>query len=158
MTYRFKILLLAFYCLSYIHTATAQHKKTADLPQVFQMGEHPEGYERLFIEHETPLFTVCNEDFDSTFRVWFDMVLAMQNFAEENNYDINSIKLAISVFWEPDGSIRHLAYTLMADSKHIQTDMLTAFLSVFCHDYVLPTKHTHRFFHDGQVGWPVITR
>ena len=138
---------------------TVQLKRdTTGLPKVFILGEHEKAYEKLFVSYSTMLLEVCNDDMDTAFDNWLSMLEDMEEYANEIGYDIKGIKVWLNIFWENDGSIKHIAYHLKVNSRNIQNEELTAFFSSFMNNYQFPLSFNRNFSHYGSASFPVFAR
>ncbi len=131
---------------------------TVQLPKVFILGEHEMEYEALFEDHSAVLLEVCNDDMDQAFDKWLSMLEEMEAYANNIEYDIKGIKVWLNVFWEKDGTIRHIAYHLKVNSRNVERDELTAFFSSFMNHYKFPKVATTGYSHYGSASFPTFAR
>jgi len=131
---------------------------TSVLPDVFLIGEYESAYEQLVQSSGDMLLSVCDNSMDEAFNKWNIMLLEMQTYAEELNFDIKGIKIWINVFWDADGSIRHIVYYPKPNSKSINYQELTAFFKNFKKVYKLPVEHESRYSHYGIASFPTFAK
>lgn len=129
------------------------------LPKVFILGQHETAYERLFDQHSTVLLEVCDDDMDVAFDKWLSMLEEMEAYATDIDYDIKGIKVWLNVFWNKDGSIKHIAYHLKVNSKNVERiEELSAFFSSFMNNYKFPLVADRNFSHYGSASFPTFSR
>ncbi len=155
------ILVLSIFCFV---SAEGMNKQLVNLdstalPKVFILGEHEKAYEKLFDAHSTVLLEACNDDMDVAFDKWLSMLEEMEAYAISIDYDIKGIKVWLNVFWNKDGSIKHIAYHLKVNSRNIRNpEELTAFFSSFMNHYKFPIVTDRNFSHYGSASFPTFAR
>lgn len=127
-------------------------------PKVFILGEHENAYEELNLEYSVMLLTACKGDMDVAYQKWISMLVEMETYATQINYDIKGIKVWLNVFWDEDGTIKHIAYHLKQNSRNIDTAEFTAFLSSFINHYKFPLVCGDKYTHYGSASFPTHTR
>jgi hypothetical protein len=132
---------------------TGQVRNT--LPSVFQIGEHQQAYDKLSASCDDLLSNVCKNSMEQAYFVWTDMLIQLENFSKTKNYDIKGIKVWINVFWNADGSIKHIVYHPKPNSRNTNYDELTTVLNDFLNHYEVKLTHTKTFFHYGSASFPV---
>ena len=135
-------------------SANYQIGENSSLPDVFLIGEYETAYEKLVQGSGDMLLTVCNDSMDEAFSQWNTMLHHMESYAEEQNFDIKGVKIWINVFWNSDGSIRHIVYYPKPNSKNINYQDLTTFFKQFKEAYKLSLNHVGRFSHYGIASFP----
>ncbi len=128
------------------------------LPKAFIIGEHEQQFESLTIEHSTMLLTACEDDMGVAFEKWWSMIQEMEAYASLIGFDLKGIKIWLNVFWNGNGSIRHIAYYLKPNSKNVDTAELTAFFSSFMNHYTFPLITQARYSHYGSAAFPTLPR
>ncbi|MEM7102540.1 MAG: hypothetical protein AAF502_05345 [Bacteroidota bacterium] len=123
-------------------------------PPVFLIGEDPDSFEALSGIYKTNLLTACREDMDMAFRKWMEMMLALESFAENAEFDINGTKMWIKVFWGTDGTVEHVAYHLKPNSRNADLRSLTEFFEGFIRNYKFPISFDTNFSHYGSASFP----
>ena len=115
------ILFLGVFCFAQGKNVDQQLVKidSTSLPKVFILGEYEKSYEKLFDAHSTVLLEVCNDNMDTAFDKWLSMLKDMEDYANSIDYDLKGIKVWLNIFWNEDGSIRHIAYHLKVNSRNI---------------------------------------
>lgn len=124
------------------------------LPAVFQIGQNEEAYESLVSECSNPLLTVCNDSMDLAYRTWMLMLSDMEQYAERSEFDIKGIKIWLNVFWNADGTIKHLVYFPKPNSRNMDFDLLTLFLGKFVKAYKMDALDSSCFSHIGSAAFP----
>jgi len=155
------ILVLSIFCFVSVkgmNKQVVEFDSTA-LPKVFILGEHEKAYEKLFDAHSTLLLEVCEEDVYGAFDKWSSMLEEMEAYATSIDYDIKGIKVWLNVFWNKDGTIKHIAYHLKVNSRNIRNpEELTAFFSSFMNHYTFPVITDRSFSHYGSASFPTFAR
>lgn len=128
------------------------------IPRVFLIGEYENQYENLYNEYNNLLIAACNNDINTAYEKWLDMLIAMENYSESIKFDIKGVKIWLNVFWNSDGSIKYLAYYLKPESKNMKTADMNAFFNGFIRQYKLPIKTNLKFTHYGFAAFPVYAR
>jgi hypothetical protein len=124
------------------------------LPDVFLIGEHEEHYMTLSKEHPALFMSVYNNDIDRAFRGWSDMLMDMEDYAADLNFDLKGSKLWINLWFNADGTIRHLAFFPKPNSRNIPVEHLSAFFKNFVEHYQLPVKSAKAFQHSASAAFP----
>ena len=127
-------------------------------PKVFILGEHEKAYEQLNLEYSVMLLTACEGNMDAAYQKWLSMLNEMEAYATLINYDIKGVKVWLNVFWNVDGSIKHIAYHLKQNSRNIDTAEFTAFLSSFINHYKFPLVTKQKYSHYGSAAFPTHPR
>ncbi|MEL7021634.1 MAG: hypothetical protein AAGK47_08500 [Bacteroidota bacterium] len=129
-----------------------------DLPKVFMLGEHETAYEQLVAMHQTNLLTACENDMQGAFRKWVSMLQEIELYAQEVEYDISGVKFWLHVFWDTNGEIKHLAYHLRPNSRHVDTTQLSLFLTSFINQYRFPLTTERGYSHYSTAYFPLIAQ
>lgn len=147
-------LLLLFGCSLQLK-AELRHEIALDsLPQVFMIGDNEIDYEALVSVCSKPLLTVCNDSMDTAYRLWMGMLSDMEEYAEVSEFDIKGIKIWLNVFWNADGSIKHLVYFPKPNSRNMDFDLLTKFFNKFVESWNMQSLTAHCFSHYGSATFP----
>jgi len=157
----FSIIIFSLSCITFLSGSNAQLIKSdsTSLPKVFILGQYEKAYEKLFDDHSTVLLEICDDDMDLAFDKWLSMLEEMEAYATSIDYNIKGIKIWLNVFWNKDGSIKHLAYHLKVNSRNIEhQEELTAFFSSFMNHYKFPLVADRSFSHYGSASFPTFTR
>lgn len=123
-------------------------------PKVFILGEHEKAYEQLNLDYSTMLLTACRGDMDVAYEKWISMLSEMEAYATLINYDIKGVKVWLNVFWDKDGTVKHIAYHLKQNSRNIDTAEFTAFLISFINHYKFPLVINKKYSHYGSASFP----
>lgn len=123
--------------------------------KVFIIGDDGGVYERLVAGCPDMLLSVSGNSMEEAYRIWTDMMMEVQKQAEENQFDINGVKIWINVFWHADGSIDKIVYYPKPTSKNLDFEKLTVFLDEFSHNYTLPITFSRCFSHYGSASFPL---
>lgn len=128
------------------------------LPKVFLLGEHEQEYERLVADYDASLLDVCDHDMQRAFKKWVSMLTEMEAYSKQVNYDMNGVKFWLHVFWKADGRVSHIAYHLRPNSRNIDTNELSTFLSEFISQYRFPLATDKNYAHYSTAYFPMIAQ
>lgn len=145
-----KIFLFVIACSLGFSVVSAQ-----EADKVFVIGEDEKSYEALNESYKQSLLEACENDMVGAFEKWIVMTQEMEAYANRINYDIRGVKVWFHVFFEADGSIKHIGYLLRNESRNINPDEFRGFLSSFMNRYQLPVKSNQRFSHYSIASFPV---
>lgn len=148
-----KVLICILVGMSVIGLGSIQAQEEAT-PKVFLLGQQEATYDQLVQTYRQTLLEACNNNMELAFDRWLDMMKDMEAYAQKINFDINGVKLLLHVFWNEDGSIAHLAYFLRPNSRNINTDELTAFLTQFIGQYKFQVTSSRKFAHYTKASFP----
>ena len=127
---------------------------TVSVPQVFLIGEHEDQYMDLSKKHPAIFISVYGNDIDRAFRGWSEMLMDMEDYAADLNFDILGVKLWFNIYFNADGTIKHLAFYPKPNSRNVPVEHLTAFFKNFVAQYQLPVKAEKAFQHSASAGFP----
>ncbi len=126
-----------------------------ELPKVFKLGANEAAYETLVQEYPQTLLAACNNDMKVAFDKWLEMMKALDDHARRINFDIKGIKVRLHVFWDADGSIKHIGYILRTDSRALEKEAeFGAFLSSFTRQYSFPVQSQQKYSHYSIATFP----
>ena len=125
-----------------------------ELPVVFTVGEYGKLYEELVSECETPLFDLTDRSMDSAYIYWLDQMGKLETHADTSGFDIKGVKIWINVFWNPDGSIKHIAFFPKKSSRNIDFDKLRGLLLSFARKCRSPIQSSSCYSHFGSASFP----
>lgn len=124
------------------------------LPKVFILGDEEQVYETLTHDYSETLVTACNNDMDVAVEKWLGMMQEMESYAKKIRYELRGIKMWIHVFWDADGSVKHIGFRLRPESRNVRPEELAAFLSSFMNKYKLPLSYDKKYSHYVGVTFP----
>ncbi len=150
--------ILMFAYLLTIAQAGASEEKSADVPPVALIGEYETAFAALALENPGILLSVCGNDMDIAYEKWTDMLVAMEDYAESINFDINGLKTYFYIFWNADGSFRHLAFYPKPNSRNIPNEDILAFLTSFTEEYHMTIMAKEGYSHYGSASFPTHAR
>jgi len=142
--------------ISYSLSGRSLHKEISldSMPSVFIIGDNQQEYEKLITQCATPLAQTCNNSMENTYKVWLGIHQAMENHAERIDFDIKGIKIWLNIFWDTDGSIKHLAYLPKPNCRNMDFDKLTQFFEKFVEMYESRKPSQDCYSHYGSAGFP----
>ncbi len=151
-------LLVTILTLAAALTATAQaNYEVADAKSqilVSQIGDDEAGLSRLSLECSDMLLTVQDNSMAKAYESWIQMMADLEQYAQDQGYDIKGIKLWMNVFWNQDGSIRHISYYPKPSSRNTDFTQLGELMNDFALQYNSKLLHTSCFSHYGSVSFP----
>ncbi|MEO5906718.1 MAG: hypothetical protein ABIQ11_08330 [Saprospiraceae bacterium] len=124
------------------------------VPEVFLIGEYEDQYMRLSKEHPAIFMYVYNNDIDKAFRGYSEMLMDMEDYAAELNFDTKGVKLWINLYFNADGSLEHLAFYPKPNSRNVKVEYLAAFFKNFVRTYQLSAKSLKPFHHSASASFP----
>jgi hypothetical protein len=157
-----KGLLIIPFLLSVLWLSTAQTLDSSTdattVPMVGMIGEYESAFASLAVENPGILLGVCGNDMDIAYEKWTDMLLAMEDYAESIAYDIQGLKTYFYIFWNPDGSFKHLAFYPKPNSRNIPVEELRAFFKGFVKEYQMTIVSSEGYSHYGSATFPTHAR
>jgi len=118
------------------------------------IGQNEIKYEDLVAKCSNPLLTVCQDSMDLAYRRWMGLLSDMEQYAEKSDFDIKGIKIWLNVFWNPDGTIKHLVYFPKPNSRNMNFDNLTKFMFKFMDNYAMESLDSKCYSHYGSASFP----
>lgn len=135
----------------------AQQNVKTESTLAFLIGENEAQYERLVAEHNVQLLNVCDNSMDKAYNFWTALLVDLESYAEEQDFDLKGTKIWINVFWNADGTIRNIVYYPKPNSKNMDFELLSDFLSDFASSYQYELQHDKPFSHYGSAAFPTIS-
>ncbi len=129
-----------------------------EMPLVSLIGEDEDIFVALAETHGDIFLQVCNNDMDIAYDKWMDMLVAMEDYSHEINYDIRGVKTYLYVFWNADGTVKHLAFYPKANSRNIPIAELKAFFKGFAKEYKMSVTADKGFSHYASGSFPTFGR
>ncbi len=124
------------------------------LPPVFRIGQNEYAYESLVSSCNNPLLTVCKDSMDIAYRIWMGMLSDMEVYAEKSDFDIRGIKVWLNVFWNPNGSIKHLVYLPKPTCRNMDFTELDQFFHKFVSQWAMMGQDPSCYSHYGSATFP----
>lgn len=142
------------FAVSCLEAQVAEQQDPVEVPRVGIIGEYETEFEALARENPGILLGECGNDMDIAYEKWTDMLVAMEDYAQSINYDIDGLKTYFYIFWNADGTIRHLAFFPKANSRNIPVEELKAFFKGFVKEYQMSIVAQEGFSHYGSASFP----
>lgn len=149
------LMVLVFPSVNTFAQKSADGEKKA-YPTVFQIGQLPNAFEELSDDYETGLLDVCNDDVKKAHIQWILMLKEMEKHATANDFNLNGIKMWMKVFWNKNGTIKHIAFHLKPASKNVDRKALEKFLNSFIKSYQGNVKATENFSQYSGASFPTL--
>ena len=136
--------------------ALAQDSGTAqaEVPRVFLIGEHSDQYARIASEHPANLLSVYQNDMELAYEKWAGMLVDMEQYADEIEYDIKGLKLWLHVYFNPDGTIQYLSFYPKPNSRNVPVEEIIAFFKSFCKVYRIQVNTELGFQQSASASFP----
>ena len=141
-----------------ISIAQTSDSTDTELPKVFLLGEYENQYNQLIAKYDVSLLTVCKEDMPKAFKKWISMNQEIEVYANQIEFDMNGVRLWLHMFWEKDGTIKHIGYYLRPNSRNIKLEDLTAFLTSFTNHYKFPLTAKTSYQHYSFAQFPIMSQ
>lgn len=129
--------------------------KSKALPTVFVLGEYESSYDELVQTYPQSLLEACACSKEDAFAKWVGMLNELDIYARKQSIDIRGVKLWLHVFYNADGSVKHIAYHLRPNSRQVETEMLAPLLEGFARQYSFPVTGAQGFAHYSTGAFPV---
>ena len=149
-----KYLIIIALTLLLDHAAAQSGAIATNVPEVFLIGEYEDQYLALSKQHPAIFMSVYNNDIDKAFRGWSNMLMDMEDYAANINFDMKGVKLWINLYFNADGSIEHLAFYPKPNSRNLPVEHLAAFFKTFIRDYQMDVKSEKAFQHSASAAFP----
>jgi hypothetical protein len=157
-----KGLLIIPFLFSILWLSTAQtidsNSEAKLVPSVGMIGEYESAFASLAVENPGILLGVCGNDMDIAYEKWTNMLVAMEDYAESIAYDIDGLKTYFYIFWNRDGTVKHLAFYPKANSRNIPVEELRAFFKGFVKEYHMTIVASEGYSHYGSATFPTHAR
>ena len=127
---------------------------SSPVPSVFLIGQYEDQYLALSQQYPASFLSVYHDDIDRAYRSWTNILMDMEDYAGQINFDIKGIKLWINLYFNPDGTISHLAFFPKPNSRNVPDDYLTAFFKNFVRNYRLQVKAEKGFQNSASAAFP----
>jgi len=152
--FKYSTLLLLSICMSNSAFAQLASSQDDELPMAFIIGEHEDRYEKMVESCNTHLLNVCEGSMEDAYYFWLKMLDDIETYAAEKDFEINGIKIWMTVYWNYDGSIKHIVYYPKPNSRNMDFEELTEFFDGFSKVYKFPKQSTSCFSHYGSASFP----
>ena len=147
-------ILAAFFLVCNIMQAQAPEIEEPTMPKAFLIGEFESNYELLIQNYDQMLMSVCENDMDLAFEKWTNFLSEMEAYSNDVGFDLKGIKIWLNVFWNADGTIRHIAFYPKANSKHMQYEELSVFFKKFTQEFQMEMTSDVKYSHYGSASFP----
>lgn len=147
-----RILFLCHLCMMLgTHTISAQ-----DVPAVFVLGEDEAAYERVTNAFPRTLLAVSSNDLEVALKNWLELMGEIDRYSKAINFEIKGMKVWLHVFWNEDGTIAHIGFFFLPNSRNMKQEEVSAFFSSFIRQYKPVLKSDRKFSHYTSVSFPVL--
>lgn len=143
--------------LAGLGTMAAQNPQPQPLSPAFLLGEDEASYEKLCEGHPRTLLAVSNNDIDLALKNWFSFLRSVDNYAKTINFDMKGLKVWLHVFWNGDGSLSHIGFFIMPNSRNVKPEELKALFSGFIRQYKPTLSSDRSFSHYTSAAFPLVS-
>lgn len=130
----------------------------AKRPKVFQIWEEQEIFNQLSLEYGTSLLEAHNDDLYNAYGKWFNVMHDIEDYATKIDYNIYGVKSWIKIFWATDGTMQHIGFFIRPESRNIDVESFTAFLTSFVNQAKYEHKYKKKYSHYGAASFPTFPR
>ncbi len=148
------ISILTILLFSSITTSFSQEIKNNKIPKVFLVGEHEEAYSKLIKQYPQSLIQLSKDSIELAYINWMYLLYDMESYSHKIGFDLNGIKIWINVFWNKNGNIDYITFYPKPNSRNLEFNQLTAFISEFIKNYKPRMKSNENFAHFGSAKFP----
>jgi hypothetical protein len=127
---------------------------TDSLPQVFQIGEYADIYEKKTSQAPT-LLEISQNDVYLAYDKWLHTLSELQVYCASAGLQLNGAKFWFSVLWKSNGTIDHFAFYQKSGSKIIDTAVFERTLRDFIQSYKMPIDVKTAFYNYGSAAFPL---
>jgi hypothetical protein len=138
-------------------TLSAQNAQPQPLTPAFLLGEDETSYEKLCEAHPRTLLAVSNNDIELALKNWFSFLRNVDQYAKTINFDMKGLKVWLHVFWNADGSVAHIGFFVMPNSRNVKTEELKALFSGFIRQYKPVLTSDRSFSHYTSAAFPLVS-
>jgi hypothetical protein len=123
---------------------------------VGQIGQNQKKYEKIVASHQMQLLEVCDNNLDSAYQIWIDVMTSLEDYSESVNFDLKGVKMWMHIFVQ-DGKIKELYFHPKLNSRNMDFSKVNTLLEKFIQTYEFPIKSTVKFNHYGSASFPVFS-
>ena len=132
----------------------AQDLVNDTLPSVFMIGEFELQYESMVVDCSELLLGVCDDSMDEAYKEWLLMLKDIEDYAVSQEFEIRGIKTWLNIFWNEDGTIKHLVFYPKPNSRNMDFEELRQFFASFVAQYTFSKSFEDCFAHYGSAKFP----
>lgn len=151
-----KIALLGFAAIIFWAAGSIRANAQAVSP-AFMLGEDESAYEKLCEAHPRTLIGVSNNDIDAALKNWLTLVQSIDTYAKSINFNIDGLRVWLHVFWKADGTIDHIGFFVMPNSRFVKSEELKALFSSFIKQYRPVLSSDRPFSHYTTASFPILS-
>lgn len=123
-------------------------------PRVFFLGEFEKLEELLNQEYPKGILYPYKNNSHQAFAAWARMLWEIEKFGDIVGFDIRGIKAFATFYFDRQGHIRHIAYSLKGNSRYFPPAELEDFFIKFMESYRLPITSKFNFQHQFTLSLP----
>lgn len=127
------------------------------LPAVFEIGEYSDEYEKTIAQYPT-LLQACHDDVYLAYDKWLYMLNEIESLALSYGVSLKGARLYLSVVWNANGTIRHIAYYPKSDSQILHKESIQNLLEQFVKSFKLPITSNQPITNYGSASFPIPVR
>ena len=62
------------------------------ITHVGQIGQNQKKYEKIVASHQMQLLEVCDNNLDSAYQIWIDVMTSLEDYSESVNFDVGILE------------------------------------------------------------------
>ncbi len=132
-------------------------RKSESMPRVFIIGQQPALESVLNQEYNYSIVSVFNENSQTAFSEWANMLLRMDDLCEQNpELDIRGVKAYTTFYWSRTGELKYVGYALKSNSRYVKPEDMERFFLRFMANYRMPVprQNKQKFQHSFTLALP----
>jgi hypothetical protein len=151
---KLKIYIHIIFLVFGIGTLIQAQSKIDTLPSVFLIGEYESSYNKMLSNQPDLLMSVCDDNMDIAYKNWLDFLVEIEKYAISQDVNINGVKMWINVFWNEDGTVKHIAYYPKPNSINMDYEYISVLFRNFIRTYHSDLRNDKLFCHYGSASFP----
>ncbi len=152
-TLKYLLIITLTLILDYARAQTTV-QPTGTIPEVFLIGQYEAHYLNLSKKHPAAFMSVYNNNIDQAYKGWSELLMDIEDYALDIHFDIKGVKLWLNVYFNPDGTIAHLAFFPKPNSRNVPQEHLIAFFKSFVRQYHFIDTADKGFQHSASASFP----
>ncbi|MEM6967275.1 MAG: hypothetical protein AAF573_21105 [Bacteroidota bacterium] len=130
------------------------------IPKLFRLGDkrYEKEYKELSEQYSNSLLHVHFNNMVTAREHWKDIVRTIDNYALENDVDIEGLKIWAHIFFSEDGEIDYFGYYLKPNSEIKDQKMLEDLIATSLNQYKYDGQLRGKGNHYSGMGFPIFRR
>ena len=144
-----------FCCFCFLGIMPSQ-TSAQNFPPVFILGDDETTYEKLTATFPRTLLAVSSNDLEEALKNWVSLMGEIERYSKAINFEIKGMKVWLHVFWNEDGTIAHIGFFFLPNSRNFVVEEVKAFFSGFIRQYKPVLTSDRNFSHYTSVSFPIL--